>query len=683
MAHLRLLHPQILLEAVLRRYLGGDALSHAHAGRFQSRDLFGIIRDEPHRIDTHCAQDARRQLECPAIGVEAQLQVCFHRIQSLVLQLVGAQFPHQPNAPPLLLLVDQDARAGLDNLAQSQLQLQPAVAAQRVKDVAGEALRMDAHQWRSRVDVAHHQGDGFLALGYGTAAIPPSLGRTRALKAENAEMSPARWEIRVSNPAHRSDGHTLIIKSAARAHSAPVCLLPATGSPLYAVFVLEPRIIFITLLIKLGVAAAVAAALARSRTFQRLLLRDARSIGQTLGLLAFICIPLGLGVYFRVTVSNFLGADISFETTVLLGILVGPASALLGAVMLALPAVLHGEYLALPFLLTVAVVASIYGMFVEKEEVWSFSPFVDLSLWRWVRRNLLRPRVDRQILLLFLIVALEILREWIHRLSPHRLFAVTSASLGWRLAIWAVAPMVVGIPLKIWNSVRIEQSLEEQKRLLLEARLDALQRQINPHFLFNTLNSIASLVRRRPEQARELIVKLANILRRILSEHDALVPFRDELATTEDYLSIEVARFGAEKLRVVKEVEPATLDVPVPTMLMQPLVENSIKHGLEPRIAGGVITLRSRLDNGRLVIEVEDDGVGIAPGRPRTIGVLQGTGIGMRNVRERLQVLYGDGARFNVESQPGRGTRVTMAFPAQAPDPEHLATRAAAADLRR
>ncbi|HTV13099.1 MAG TPA: histidine kinase [Acidobacteriaceae bacterium] len=446
---------------------------------------------------------------------------------------------------------------------------------------------------------------------------------------------------------------------------------------------LEPRIIFITLLIRLGVAAAVAAALARSRAFQRLLLRDVRSFAQTLGLLAFICIPLGLGVYFRVTVPNFLGADISFETTVLIGILVGPGSAMLGAIVLALPAAFHHEYLTLPFLLTVAVVAGIYGMFAEKEEVWSFSPFVDLSLWRWVRRNLRRPRVDRQILLMVLIVAMEILREWLHRIYPRRLFALASPGWGWKLAIWAVAPMVVGIPLKIWNSIRIEQSLEEQKRLLLEARLDALQRQINPHFLFNTLNSIASLVRFRPEQARELIVKLANILRRMLSEHDAVVPFRDELATTEDYLSIEVARFGAEKLRVVKEVDPATLTVPVPAMLMQPLVENSIKHGLEPRIAGGVVTLRSRLENGRLIIEVEDDGVGIAPGRPRSSGLLRGTGIGMRNVRERLQVLYGDAAHFDVQSQPGRGTRVTMAFPAQAPDADHPAARAFSAEPHR
>src|ERR1035438_5995626 len=118
---------------------------------------------------------------------------------------------------------------------------------------------------------------------------------------------------------------------------------------------------------------------------------------------------------------------------------------------------------------------------------------------------------------------------------------------------WGV---VVAIPLMWWNSSRIEIKLKEQKRLVLEARFDALQRQINPHFLFNTLNSIASLVRFRPEQARELIVKLANILRKMLNEHDAFVPFRDELATTDDYLSIEIARFGAEKLSVAREIDP-------------------------------------------------------------------------------------------------------------------------------
>jgi len=427
--------------------------------------------------------------------------------------------------------------------------------------------------------------------------------------------------------------------------------------------VIESRLILITLLVKLGVAAAVSSALARARAFQNLLFNQNRRPSQTLGLLAFICVPLALGVWVRVVVPNFFAADISFETTIILGILLGPLSATVGAAILSLPAVLHREYLALPFLVAVAITAGLYGKFVEQEEVWSFSPFIDLSIYRWVRRNLRKPRFDRQVLLLILIVSMEIVRAWLHLLYPNRLFALTTDSWPVRLATWACAAVVVGIPLKIWNAIRTERSLEEQKRLLLEARLDALQRQINPHFLFNTLNSIASLVRFRPEQARELIVKLANILRTMLKDHDSYVLLRDELSFTDDYLSIEVVRFGADKLRVVKEIDPATLDLFVPSMLLQPLVENSIKHGLEPRISGGTVTVRSRIDGGRMIIEVEDDGVGIAPGRSHSSGVLHGTGIGMKNVRERLEVLFGGAAMFDVVSRPGRGTKVTLAIP--------------------
>ena len=204
--------------------------------------------------------------------------------------------------------------------------------------------------------------------------------------------------------------------------------------------------------------------------------------------------------------------------------------------------------------------------------------------------------------------------------------------------------------------------------MLLEARMDALQRQINPHFLFNTLNSITSLVRSKPELAREMIVKLANILRVLLKDREAFVPFEEELAFTDDYLDIEQVRFG-EKLRVVKEISEDTLGVVVPAMLLQPLIENSIKHGLEPRIDGGTVTLRSRITvEGKLLVEVEDDGVGMGPERP--VGrvaageiVRPGTGIGMKNVRERMQVLYGDEAEVTIESRPGRGTKVALRMP--------------------
>jgi two-component system LytT family sensor kinase len=423
------------------------------------------------------------------------------------------------------------------------------------------------------------------------------------------------------------------------------------------------RLIWITLLVKLGVVASVASILARVVTFRRLFFAEHRTPRQTLALVAFFVVPLTLGVWVRFWVPNFLAADISFETVVLLGLLLGPSWAMLGGVVLSGPAVYHHEYLALPFNAALGLAAGVLGWFVEPEEVWSFTPFIDLSLYRWVRRSLRQPRIDRQILLLFLIAVMEMLRDWVHHEYPHRLFALLASQPWVQVFVWISAPIDVGIALKVWSTLRLEMKLEEQKRLLLEARLDALQRQINPHFLFNTLNSIASLVRMKPEMARVMTVKLANILRALLKDHDTYVPLRDELSFTDDYLDIEVVRFGAEKLRVEKEIDPRTLDVLVPSILLQPLIENSIKHGMEPRLNGGTVTLRSRLQGDRVLIEVADDGVGMG-NRPATALRRTGAGIGMKNVQERLEVLYGNQAHFEVVSNPGRGTLVSIEIPA-------------------
>ena len=166
-----------------------------------------------------------------------------------------------------------------------------------------------------------------------------------------------------------------------------------------------------------------------------------------------------------------------------------------------------------------------------------------------------------------------------------------------------------------------------------------------------------------------MTVKLANILRALLRDHDTYVPLRQELSFTDDYLDIEVVRFGADKLKVEKDIDPKTLDIMVPSILLQPLIENSIKHGLEPRIHGGTVTVRSRLQGNRIMIEVADDGVGIGV-KPASALRRTGAGIGMKNVRERLEVLYGTQARFTVVSNPGRGTLVSIEIPANLPDNE-------------
>ncbi|HLW52606.1 MAG TPA: histidine kinase [Candidatus Angelobacter sp.] len=426
----------------------------------------------------------------------------------------------------------------------------------------------------------------------------------------------------------------------------------------------------IQLLIKLGVATAVASALGRAREFKKLLFRRHRSLRQTILLVLFTCIPFALGVYFRFRVKNFEGADLGFEASILIGVMGGRLAGLLGGLLLAMPTLFNGEFLTLPVDVTAGLVAGVlHHVCRNEEEIWTFSPFMDMSVYRWFRRNLRHPRVDWQTAFFLIIIALQAGRLMLQYAAPKRLWALYLPSAWGLLFVFACVVATISIPIKIWNNARIEMKLEEQERLLLEARLDALQSQINPHFLFNTLNSISSLVRFDPDRARELILKLSKILRRLLGKHDEFVQLREEIEFVDDYLDIEVVRFGRDKLRVYKHLDPETLDVVVPSMLLQPLVENSIKHGLSPKVDGGSITLRSRVQDGKLVIHVEDDGVGMStPPAVAAQTMASGHGIGMMNVAERLHVLFGEEAQMTVRSRDGQGTLVIVEIPMLQPD---------------
>jgi two-component system LytT family sensor kinase len=373
-----------------------------------------------------------------------------------------------------------------------------------------------------------------------------------------------------------------------------------------------------------------------------------------------------LGVWIRLSVGSFLAGDLSFETALLLGVIGGRWAGSVGGAVMALPALLHGEWAAAPFCALCGFIAGqLRTMATDKDDIWSFSPFIDLSIYRLIRRNLPLPRLfDWQIMFFTTVVGLRFVQTELYRYFPKSIFALESPGNIWvEIAIYATSVIAVGIELKIFNSVRIQIKLEEQERLLLHARMEALQNQINPHFLFNTLNSISSLVRLDPDTARAVIFKLATILRRLLNASDAFAPLRDEFEFIDNYLDIEVVRFGRDKLRVVKELDPASLDVVVPSMLLQPLVENSIKHGLGPKVEGGSIYLRSRLTDSRLIIEVEDDGVGMGSQQLEESRGWAGMGIGMANVSERLQVLYGNTARMTIDSHEGKGTLVRIRLP--------------------
>jgi two-component system LytT family sensor kinase len=429
---------------------------------------------------------------------------------------------------------------------------------------------------------------------------------------------------------------------------------------------MEQRLILINLLVKLGVAAAVSSTLVRSKEFKRLLFREERTFRQKLFLVLWFGLPIMGGVGIRIFQKSFAAGDLSFETAILLGVIGGRWAGSLGGVLMGLPALLHGEWAAMPFdVLCGFLAGQLRTWAIDKDDIWSFSPFVDESIFRMIRRNLLRPRLfDWQIIFFWTVVGLRFVQTELAEYFPHAIFSTESPDNWWVYSvIYAAAVAAIGIELKIFNSVRIQIKLEEQERLLLHARMEALQNQINPHFLFNTLNSISSLVRFDPDMARDVIFKLATILRRLLNSSEAFVPLRDELEFIDNYLDIEVVRFGREKLRVVKELEPASLDVVVPSMLLQPLVENCIKHGLGPKVEGGSIYLRSRVVDSRLIIEVEDDGVGMGKAQLEESSSWPGMGIGMANISERLQVLYGDTARLTIDSHEGKGTLIRIRLP--------------------
>jgi two-component system, LytTR family, sensor kinase len=429
---------------------------------------------------------------------------------------------------------------------------------------------------------------------------------------------------------------------------------------------MEPRLILINLLVKLGVAAAVSSSLVRSKEFKSLLFREERTFRQKVFLVLWFGLPIVVGVLIRISQTSFQASDLSFETAMLLGVIGGRWAGSLGGALMSVPALLHGEWAALPFhVLSGFLAGQLRTMAVDKDDIWSFSPFIDQSIFRLIKRNLPRPRLfDWQIMFFWTIVGLRFVQTELAQYFPHSIFSIESPDNWWVYsAIYAATVAAIGIEIKVFNSVRIQIKLEEQERLLLHARMEALQNQINPHFLFNTLNSISSLVRFDPDTAREMIFKLATILRRLLSSGEAFAPLREEFEFIDNYLDIEVVRFGSEKLHVVKELDPASLDVVVPSMLLQPLIENSIKHGLAPKIEGGSIFLRSRVVNSRLIIEVEDDGVGMGSAQLDESSSWSGMGIGMANISERLQVLYGDTARMTIDSHEGKGTLIRIRLP--------------------
>jgi two-component system sensor histidine kinase LytS len=209
--------------------------------------------------------------------------------------------------------------------------------------------------------------------------------------------------------------------------------------------------------------------------------------------------------------------------------------------------------------------------------------------------------------------------------------------------------------------------LEAKSRLVSKAELRALQAQINPHFLFNAINTIVSYCRTDSEKARDLLLQLGDFFRKNLQSGDRLVSLSDELEHIHSYTGIELARFS-EKLTVREFIAEETLKSQLPGLTLQPLVENAIKHGIYPLNQPGEVVISSRHENEYLVIEIKDNGVGIPEDKlARILSGEQvpskGLGIGLNNVFQRLNYIYQGKAFFSLKSKMGEGTVVNLRIP--------------------
>jgi two-component system, LytTR family, sensor kinase len=200
------------------------------------------------------------------------------------------------------------------------------------------------------------------------------------------------------------------------------------------------------------------------------------------------------------------------------------------------------------------------------------------------------------------------------------------------------------------------RALELEKRLA-QAKLQALQMQLNPHFLFNSLHSVSALMHQDVEAADRMLSQLADLLRLVLANSDAQeVSLQQELHFLQSYLEIEQTRFG-DRLAVTMEIAPDTLDAQVPTLILQPLVENAIRHGIEPHARPGRIELRAHRHAEVLALEVGDSGAGLRSKAPAAEGV------GLSNTRARLREIYGEKHHFELQDRSEGGLRVCLSIP--------------------
>ncbi|RKZ08938.1 hypothetical protein DRQ05_00635 [bacterium] len=377
--------------------------------------------------------------------------------------------------------------------------------------------------------------------------------------------------------------------------------------------------------------------------------------------LLFIVV-FGIGVAVRRLVSQ--GAmDLSLEGTMLAGLLGGVwAGGGVGAGV-GLVAYAFGEKVAFPFYLAVGLVSGLFYTALEKRgDVWSYSLNPFYVVYNFFER-LFKGELDRNSIpfIMAIVFAFVRYRFLYHYSGRHLLYGfIPRGPMLYTLDL-GVLVYTLGIALKILSNARTEILLKEEKHQLINAKLVTLRSQINPHFLFNTLNTITALIRTDSEKAREMTRRLSSIFRKSLDDTSDLHSLSDELAFIDDYLSIERVRFGEERLMVDKEIDDVVLNIQVPVMILQPIVENAIKHGISKISRPGRLRITARGKRNGVEVTIENDG---PAGEQKELNELTTRGIGLRNVIERLRIYSGGKSEFEIKFRKEGGASVRFYLPA-------------------
>lgn len=337
-----------------------------------------------------------------------------------------------------------------------------------------------------------------------------------------------------------------------------------------------------------------------------------------------------------------------------------------------LPRELIWVYLVAPVLVTPVIIDDLFdkpAANIVRELLASYVPFLLIplalhALYRYAMPRLL-PRIPRR--------AVRVLVQWAaitaiaaasaYLLIPlYRMISGRGASLRGFVINCIVIAWVTMLPALVFQRLRrharqVERRAQEERRAALEAQLQALQARTNPHFLFNSINTVASLIPDDPVLAERTLERLADIFRYALdSSKQRFVPLARELELVRDYLEIQAVRFGA-RLRFEIDAPTDALAHQVPPLVLQPVVENAVLHGIADRARGGQIWIRARDAGAALELAVSDDGPG--PGASTHAG----TGTSMRELRERLQLVYGPAAQLAIEPRPEGGCTVRITIP--------------------